>query len=107
MFIYIYIYIYIGIYIYIYKGIYICIYIYLCMYIYIYVYICIYVHVHICVNPPHKLSTLDIQGYLTHKKLPTPLGLPEGPRRRPIVWSWAAAVSYERGTPVSSARPLP
>ena len=41
-----------------------------------------------------------VQGYLAHKKLPTPLGLPKGPRHGPSVGSQAAAVSYERGTPV-------
>ena len=38
--------------------------------------------------------------YLAHKKLPTPLGLPKGPRYVPTVRSQAADVSYERGTPV-------
>ena len=41
-----------------------------------------------------------LQGYLTHKKLPTPLGLPKGPGQSPTLGSQAAAVSYEQGDPV-------
>ena len=44
-----------------------------------------------------------VHGYLAHKKLPTPLGTPYGPRHRATVGSQAAAVSYERGTPVITA----
>ena len=41
-----------------------------------------------------------IQGYLAHKKQPTPLGPPLEPRRGPTVGSYGGAVSYEHGTPV-------
>ena len=41
------------------------------------------------------------QGYLAHKKTPTPLGPPYDPRHRPTVGSHGGAVSYERGTPAS------
>ena len=41
-----------------------------------------------------------LQGYLAHKKTPTPLGQPHDPRHSPNVGSWEGAVSYERGTPV-------
>jgi len=40
-----------------------------------------------------------LQGYLTHKKLRIPLGLPYVPRQSPTVGSWEGALSYERGTP--------
>ena len=43
-----------------------------------------------------------VQGHLAHKKQPTPLGLPPGPRHRPTVGSYGGAVSYRRGTPVTS-----
>jgi hypothetical protein len=49
--------------------------------------------------PVHTLPGLDtfsVQGYLAHKKLPTPPGLPQGPRHSPTVGSKAAAVFYER-----------
>ena len=36
--------------------------------------------------------------------LPTPLGLPQGPRHAPTVGSWAATVSYEQGTPVREGK---
>ena len=43
----------------------------------------------------------SLQGYLAHKKAPTPLGPPWDPRPSPTAGSWGGAVSYERGTPVS------
>ena len=43
---------------------------------------------------------LRIQGYLAHKKTPTPLGPPYDPRHGPTVGSYGVAVSCERGTPV-------
>ena len=43
---------------------------------------------------------MSLQGYLPHKKLPTPIGPPQGPKRGPTVGSYGAAVSSERGTPV-------
>ena len=42
-----------------------------------------------------------VQGYLAHKKTPTPLGPLQGPGHGPTVESQGAAVSYERGTPVT------
>jgi len=42
----------------------------------------------------------SLQGYLAHKKTPTPLGPPYDPRHRPTVGSSGGAFSYERGTPV-------
>ena len=44
----------------------------------------------------------QLQGYLAHKKTPTPLGHPYGPRHSPTVGSKGGAVSYERGTPAES-----
>jgi len=44
-----------------------------------------------------------IQGYLAHKKTPTPLGPPQDPRHRPTVGSYGVAVSYTRGSPVTCA----
>ena len=43
-----------------------------------------------------------LQGYLAHRKTPTPLGPPWDPRHRPTVGSWAEEVSYERGTPAGA-----
>ena len=43
---------------------------------------------------------LYLQGNLAHKKQPTSLGPPQGPRHSPTVGSQVGAVSYERGTPV-------
>ena len=43
-----------------------------------------------------------IQGYLAHKKTPTPLGPPQDPMHSPTVGSCGGAVSYERGTTVWS-----
>ena len=40
------------------------------------------------------------QGYLVHKKSPSPLGPPQVPRLRATVGSYGGAISYERGTPV-------
>jgi len=33
-----------------------------------------------------SVPTQDLQGYLAHQKLPTPLGPPQYPRHRPLVW---------------------
>ena len=41
-----------------------------------------------------------LQGYLAHKKTPTPLGSPEVPRHKATVGSYGGGLSYERGTPV-------
>jgi len=41
-----------------------------------------------------------VEGYLAHKKPPTPLGLPQDPEHRDTVTSYGRAVSDERGTPV-------
>ena len=41
-----------------------------------------------------------VQGYLAHKKPPSPLGPPYEPKHGPTVGSYGVAVSYERGTPV-------
>ena len=49
---------------------------------------------------PWEPLQAELQGYLAHKKLPTPLGLPQGPRHGPTVGSYGVAVSYKRGTPV-------
>ena len=45
----------------------------------------------------HRLRVL--QGYLAHKKTPSPLGPPQGPRHSPTVGSQGGAVSCERSTP--------
>ena len=37
----------------------------------------------------------NIQGYLAHKKTPTPLGHPQDPRHTPAVGSWGGAFSHE------------
>jgi len=42
-----------------------------------------------------------LQGYLTHKKTPNPLGPPEDPRQTPTVVFWGGAFSCKRGTPVA------
>ena len=42
-----------------------------------------------------------LQGYLAHKKTPTPPGPPKDPRHRPTVGSEGGAFPYERGTPVN------
>ena len=47
-----------------------------------------------------------LQGYLAHKKLRPPLGLPQGPRHSPTVGSYGGAISYERSTPVPPQDPL-
>ena len=62
-------------------------------------------------HPPH-LNTAGqfdhfVQGYYAQKKLPTPLGLPQGSRHGPTVGSQAPAVSHERGTPVTQPRQSP
>ena len=49
---------------------------------------------------PRKAERPGIQGYLAHKKLPPPPGLPQGPRHIRTVGSYGEAVSYGRGTPV-------
>jgi hypothetical protein len=46
---------------------------------------------------------LDWQGYLAHKKQPTPLGPPRGPKRSPTVGSEEVAGYYEC-TPVALAQ---
>ena len=38
-----------------------------------------------------------VQGYFAHKKTPTPLGPPKGPRRRARLGSQGEAISDERG----------
>ena len=40
-----------------------------------------------------------LQGYLAHKKHPTPLGPPQVPRHRATVGSYGGGVYHERGTP--------
>ena len=47
---------------------------------------------------PHNHPVL-LQGYLAHKKPPTPLTPPEEPRHGPAVGSCGVAVSFGRGTP--------
>ena len=44
--------------------------------------------------------SVHLQGYLAHKKTPTPLRTPWDTRHRPTVGSSGGAFSYERGTPV-------
>ena len=46
-----------------------------------------------------QLMALVLLLYLAHKKLPTPLGPPQGPRLCPSVGSQGGPLSYERGTP--------
>jgi len=48
------------------------------------------------------LSRRPVQRRLAHKKAPSSLGPPQGPRHRhrPTVGSWGEVFSYERGTPV-------
>ena len=41
-----------------------------------------------------------LQGYLAHKKTPTPLGPPWDPRHGATIGFYEKAFSYERGTPV-------
>ena len=41
-----------------------------------------------------------VQGYLVHKKTPTPLGPPQDPAHGPTGGSQEGAFSYDRGTPV-------
>ena len=48
-----------------------------------------------------------LQGYLAHKKTPTPLGPPYDPRQRSTVGSLGGAFSYERGTPAGHPEPHP
>ena len=43
---------------------------------------------------------VEVQGYLAHKKSPTPLGPPKDPAHMPTVGSYGVAFSYQRGTPV-------
>ena len=54
--------------------------------------------------PGGHATLAAVQGYLAHKELPCPLGLPQGPRHSPTVGAWVAAVSYERSTPVSASQ---
>ena len=49
---------------------------------------------------PRMREEESLQGYLAHKKMPTPLGPPYDPRHRPTVGSLGWRFSYERGTPV-------
>jgi len=44
-----------------------------------------------------RVPRRGVQGYLAHKKTPTPLGPPQDPRHRPTVGSQGGALSYERG----------
>ena len=46
----------------------------------------------------------DVQGYLTVKKPPTPLGPPEEPRHGPTVGAYGVAFFYQRGTPALHPR---
>jgi len=41
-----------------------------------------------------------VHGFLAHKKIPIPPGLPQDPRHKPTVGSQGVLFSYERGTPV-------
>ena len=45
-------------------------------------------------------TTHTVQGYLAHKKKPTPLGPSYDPRHGPAARSQGGVFSYERGTPV-------
>ena len=47
---------------------------------------------------------VHLQGYLAHKKMPTPLGPPTDPRHRPTVGSYGGAFSDARGTPVQEGK---
>ena len=49
-------------------------------------------------------STLDVQGYLAHKKQPPPPGPSQGPKHELTVGSWGGVVSSERFTPVAVYR---
>ena len=51
-------------------------------------------------DKPEGVVRRDVQGYLAHKKTPTPLGTAQGHRHRPTVGFYGEAFSYERGTPV-------
>jgi len=57
------------------------------------------------VVPPCRLAYTLLQGYLAHKKHPSSLGPPYGPRHSPTVGSWEGDVSYERGAPVPRRLP--
>ena len=43
------------------------------------------------------LGVTGIQGYLAHKKTPTPLGPPQDPRHRPTLGSYGGAFSCAVG----------
>ena len=45
--------------------------------------------------------------YRAHKKRPTTLGPPKGPRHGPTVGSYGEAVSYKQGTPAGDAAGQP
>ena len=49
------------------------------------------------------IGATRLQGYLAHKKQPPPLGPPWDPRYSPHVGTSEGAVSYEQGTPATSA----
>ena len=54
--------------------------------------------------PSFEQENMWVQGYLAHKKSPTPLGPPQGPMLSRTAGSLGGAFSYERGTPVDPER---
>ena len=58
--------------------------------------------VHGTVSPDPRRAVpggIPLQEYLAHKNAPATLGPPCGPRHRPTVGPWEAALFCERGTP--------
>ena len=54
---------------------------------------------HVHAGPPRHPPWV-VQGFIAHKKHPSSLGPPQGPRHVPTVGSYGEAVSYERCDPV-------
>ena len=54
------------------------------------------------VPAPPAFHLAYLEGYLAHKKPPTPLGPPQGPRRGPTVGSRRAAIFYKQRTPAQN-----
>ena len=52
-----------------------------------------------------RLTSSTEEGYLAHKKMPNPLGPPQGPRHAPTPGSQEEAFFYERGIPVEYMPP--
>jgi len=55
--------------------------------------------------PEYLIKTYPLQGYLAHKKHPSPRSLQQDYTQGLMVVLGAGAISYERGTPVASLVP--